>query len=724
MTPWEKAEDWLRPSRFAMILAAFVILQFPNILLGAETFFFRDFGFFGYPLAAYHRDSFWQGELPFWNPYNNAGLPFLAQWNTMVLYPGSFIYLFLPMPWGLNLFCLAHQFLAGLGMYFLGRSSAKSNLAGAIAAMAFAFSGLILSSLKWPNNIAAFALMPWVVWKCLQALENPKPARVILAGILGAVQMLSGAPEVILLTWTVIGVLGLAESIRQKRALPFLSLVAIIALVSALAAPQLFPFLDLLKSSQRSTTFAGSDWPMPIWGWLNFLQPLYRTFASYHGVPAQPNQYWISTYYVPLAAVAFAILALRRPGRPRLLAALALIGVLLALGEPGKVYALVRDIFPPIGFMRFPIKFVVLPVFLLAWLSAYGVQALREMEPQKYQKAAGWLVLPWSLIYLLAPNPGEFRSFGMLPFIFLGAFVVILTLFGKSLRPVQTLSLLLSVIWADAKFHSPQQNPSAPKWVFDQNILEFAEPPRAGQGRAMLGAEAALKMDHLMFDTPEKDIVATRLSLFCNANLIDRIPKIDGFFSLYLREPQQLIDLIYANTNRSFPGLEKLLQVSHRTAPGKTTEWTTNNVSDYPWISAGQSIVYTNTPQIIREITADNFDPASTLYLPIEASVSPVTNRVFIESASWTPNRISFIATGNSQPAWVFISQSFHHGWRAMTPESRPMIERANHGFMAVLVRQGGGPIELRYVAPGYLAGMALAMAGLAAIGILLRKRA
>src|SRR4051812_10582130 len=201
----------LSPRRFALLLAAFVLIQFPDVVLGLNTFFFRDYGFFGYPLAAYNRDSFWRGEIPLWNPYNNAGLPFLAQWNTMVLYPGSLIYLLLPLPWSLGIFCLAHQFLAGLGMYFLGRHSSKSNLAGAIAGVAFAFSGLLLSSLKWPNNIAAFGLMPWVVLTCICRRSMG------VAALVGAAQMLSGAPEVILLTWVTVGVVTVSEAIAQKQ---------------------------------------------------------------------------------------------------------------------------------------------------------------------------------------------------------------------------------------------------------------------------------------------------------------------------------------------------------------------------------------------------------------------------------------------------------------------------------------------------------------------------
>lgn len=746
MSHWERAERWLSPARFALILALLVAIQFPGVLAGFETFFFRDFGFFGYPLAAYHRDSFWQGEIPFWNPYNNAGLPFLGQWNTMVLYPGSFIYLLLPMPWGLNVFCLAHQYLAGLGMFHLARATTKSNFGGTIAGIAFAFSGLIFSSLKWPNNIAAFGLMPWVVLACLRTFESPGNARIALAALVGAIQMLTGAPEVIILTWVVIGTLAFAEAFRAKnsdlnsnlnlspktgsfRLTPLLTMAGIVVLVSLLSAAQILPFLDLLKLSQRTEKFGGSDWPMPIWGWINFLLPLYKTFPSYHGVPAQPNQYWISTYYVALGALALGLLSLVQRGRPLLLASLALLGGALALGEPGHVYAIARDVFPPIGFMRFPIKFVVLPVFLLAWMSAYGVESLRTTKLRVFGIWAAILI--FGCLFQLHKFPDRiqlgtydariwFNTYWRVAFLI--GFAVLISIFLSGRRTAFAISSLIAVLWLDAHFHAPQQNPAAPNWVFDRGLLELKNRPHPGEGRAALSAEAALKMDHLQFDKPEEDIGATRLALFCNANLIDRIPKIDGFFALYLRESQQLIDLIYANTNRNFPGLEKALAVSHRTAPGKTREWMDDD-QNLPWISGGQVAAITNTAEIVRRIADPQFDPASLLYLPTNAPATIGAGRVKISDLIWTPHRVRFTA-GATQPAWVFISQAFHHGWSAAV-NGRPVeIQRSNHAFQAIAIPANGANLELTYREPRFGLGVALSLIGLLFTAGLLFKRA
>src|SRR5688500_3512806 len=130
--------EWLCTRRFALVLGFIIAAAFPQILLGTQSFVFRDFGLFGYPIAHYHRECFWRGELPFWNPLNNCGIPFLAQWNTLTLYPLSLIYLLLPMPWSLNLFCLIHLYLAGIGMFCLTSRWTNCRAGAAVAGMAFA----------------------------------------------------------------------------------------------------------------------------------------------------------------------------------------------------------------------------------------------------------------------------------------------------------------------------------------------------------------------------------------------------------------------------------------------------------------------------------------------------------------------------------------------------------------------------------------------------------
>lgn len=100
----ESLDSWFTAGRFALLLACVFIVSFPDVLFGVRTFVIRDFGFFGYPLAHYHKEAFWRGEIPLWNPLSYCGLPFLAEWNTLVCYPLSLIYLLLPLTWSLPFF--------------------------------------------------------------------------------------------------------------------------------------------------------------------------------------------------------------------------------------------------------------------------------------------------------------------------------------------------------------------------------------------------------------------------------------------------------------------------------------------------------------------------------------------------------------------------------------------------------------------------------------------
>jgi hypothetical protein len=138
--PCKKLSDaWFKPVWFAMILAGLIVAFFPDLLLGGKSPVFRDFGIFTYPNALFQRESFWHGEIPLWNPLNNCGIPFLAQWNTTALYPPSLVYLLLPVAQGLDLFLLLHLFWAGLGMYFLASRWTGNRLAATVAGAAFTF---------------------------------------------------------------------------------------------------------------------------------------------------------------------------------------------------------------------------------------------------------------------------------------------------------------------------------------------------------------------------------------------------------------------------------------------------------------------------------------------------------------------------------------------------------------------------------------------------------
>jgi hypothetical protein len=242
------------PRRFALLLAVLIGASFAGVLFGGTTFIVRDFGLFSFPAAFFQRECFWRGEWPLWNPYSLCGVPFLAQWNTLVLYPLSLIYLLLPLCWSLPFFCLVHLFWAGLGMYFLTRAWTRNNLAAAVAGIIFAFNGLSLNFLMWPSHIATFSWLPWILW--LAPLGWREGGRkIIYATVATALQMLAGGPETIALTWLMLSLLVCGDWITRQgpRGLIAFRFFALVLLVTLICAAQLLPFLELLTQSQRDS---------------------------------------------------------------------------------------------------------------------------------------------------------------------------------------------------------------------------------------------------------------------------------------------------------------------------------------------------------------------------------------------------------------------------------------------------------------------------------------
>ena len=81
--------------------------------------------------------------------------------------------------------------------------------------------------------------------------------------------------------------------------------------------------------------------------------------------------------------MALAIFAcwLVRDARVRLLGGLVLLSVIISLGDQGFLYALLRKCFPILGFIRYPIKFVVLAIVTIPLLAAFAIQKPAERRP-------------------------------------------------------------------------------------------------------------------------------------------------------------------------------------------------------------------------------------------------------------------------------------------------------------------------------------------------------
>lgn len=720
----QKDNTWITSRRFALLLGVLALITWPGILLGRQCFVFRDFGYFSLPLAWHLKESLWRMELPLWNSLSNCGQPFLAQWNTQVLYPPTLFYILLPLPWSLDVFCFLHLFLGGLGMFFLARHWTQNSFGAALAGVVFAFSGLALNSLLWPSIISALGWMPWVVWLTKRAWQEGGRMIVISAAV-GALQMLSGGVEVVMVTWALLGAVALADLISgsSPRAKILLRLGIVVILISGLSAAQLLPFFDFLKHSERQGNYFAADSPMPATGWVNFLVPLFHCQEA-QGIFFQNGQYWLLSYYTGIITVALAGLAIWRNPRPLvfLLGALTIFCIVLAMGNATPLYHWLCLHVSFIGLMRFPIKFVLLPIFALPLMAAY---ALAERKPEA-QKAA-WFCNPWLLLWLIVVAlisfclVWEFRlqppdntraavlTSGLVHVIFFTAIIIGLFLTERTTRSnlrrlLQVLVLLL--IWLDLN-RMPQPSTVNPA-VFQPNMSRPTPPAQFGSSRALIPADALNTLTFAAQPDAAQDFLTHRFGMFSDCNLLDDIPKCDGFFPLNLRE-HVLLNGDLSPPMQDFLGASEILVVR-----SSVLDWAARSTY-MPLLTGGQKPLFADDATTLLHIGGTNFNPRTEVYLPLEAS-DPLTTTntavVKISPGRFSANEIDAHVEA-SGPAMLVVAQSYYHNWRAYVDGEATPLWRANYAFQALKIPAGPHQVRLVYVDWHFRFGLILSLATL-----------
>jgi hypothetical protein len=707
--------EWFTANRFAALLGGLIAAHFAAILCGFQTFFLRDFGYFSYPLAQYHRECFWRGELPLWSPFNSCGMPFLAQWNTLTLYPPSLIYLLLPLPWSLNLFCLLHLFAGGMGMYFLAHRWSGNRFAACVAATLFVFSAFTLNCVMWPNNIAALGLMPWVILLVQRGWQRGG-RQLLIGSLVGALQMLAGAPEMILLTWFTVAGIFVVDLIHgdtpRTRALVRSGIIGL--LIAGIAAIQLLPFFELMRASDRSQNFATASWSMPAWGWANFFVPLFHSYAAPIGTYFQPGQDWIASYYTGVVGVVLAGVALCAVRKPRVwfLAALVFLGVALAFGDNRFLYPALKRVFPQLNFMRYPVKFLILVNFALPLLAAFAVAAILETKSRAHFRtlliasgAAAIIIagIVWSAHAHPArsENPQFTQWNGLVRIVVLASVTSLLMGFTRASRDrmIRIMAgLVLLALALDGITHSPKATPSLPAGVLQPGLVKLDPAPGLHGNRAMLIRPAHDEVYATMISDPLKDFVLHRQALFGNCNLIDGVPTPDGFFSLYIKESRQLWShLWFRQTNYAVSPLLDFLSVAHVNAE-TIFDWT-NRPSALPIATIGQAPVFAEASATLESLLSPAFDPARTVYLPANAKAlvrATQTIEAKILSAKFTAHRIQLKVDAAADTVLV-LAQSFYGPWRASMDKQPVPILRANHAFQAVPISAGTHDIVFEY---------------------------
>jgi hypothetical protein len=368
--------------------------------------------------------------------------------------------------------------------------------------------------------------------------------------------------------------------------------------------------------------------------------------------------------------------------------------------------------------MTYPIKYVIFVTLLAPLLAALALthqQNLRSEEKSAFQMRlvlvgtillgliagilfwAGHFPFPTDDVHATLRN-GLSRAFFLL---LTGALLLVLMRATKPELRRTTLLILVLVAWLDVLEHEPPQNPTVPPGIYESNLarikLAMNPQPELGGSRAMITTKGSMDFIHFALGDPKNNFLVKRLGFCGNANLLDAVPKVDGFFSLTPREGDDLNSLLYGATNE-FPRLEDFMGVSQITAPDVFFRWRARKTF-LPLVTAGQQPVFMDNTNTMHALFQSNFDGSKTVFLspetkPLVTATNQTNARVL--NSKFTTQRVD-IEVEASEPSLVVVAQTWYHNWRVYVDGRPAPLLRANHAFQAVQVPAGRHSIRLAY---------------------------
>ncbi|MDE2853853.1 MAG: YfhO family protein [Chloroflexota bacterium] len=335
--------------------------------------------------GGYQYERLSRGEIPLWNPYNNGGLPFIADSQAAVFYPPRWITIGLSAlagGWSYNALQLemtAHVLLYTLLMYaFLRRLTLHqelSHLAALAASLIVGYGGFTAG--YPPLQLALLEAAVWLPLTLLgigEAARNRRlaPRFLALAGFALGLSWLAGHPQT---SWfaSCLAAAYLAYRCFSRRmgwraftgALVMLALVAI-----GTTSVTLLPGIEyLLHTTREGLGFAAKGNGFP-----------FRDIAQFL-FPGSVSQW--SPLYLGLPALFLVAVALfRRARESRFWLAVAIVALLHSLGENSAFYYASYNLMPGLRFFRGQERAAFLAANSLAILAGLGIIACANWANQ------------------------------------------------------------------------------------------------------------------------------------------------------------------------------------------------------------------------------------------------------------------------------------------------------------------------------------------------------
>jgi hypothetical protein len=389
------------PLAGAVLLALLPFREF----LGSGVPSGRDLLFYFFPLKAHLAEAVTRGEMPWVDRFRWGGSPLLGAPSAAPFDPANVLFIVLPLGAAMKAWILLHMAVALAGFAAFARRLGLERAPAAVAGLVFALAGTTVSLAAFPAALSALSVLPWFAAFVFDLVRAPGRRATAAVAATSALVLLASAPEFVFLSICVaVAVFFSArrEGGAWRQDARTMSLLAGSALLAAgLGAIALLPGAATAARSVRSPA-GGMDPRAAAVKQLGLprlpdllLDGAVADWTVVAAAPRVPEYPYLPSLTPGRVAWALVLAALLRR-RPGLIApaGLALFGTLLALGDSTPVLGLVARVLPPLRWIRYPEKYVILAGFGLAWLAALGISRVATaLSPRAWKIALPLLAL-------------------------------------------------------------------------------------------------------------------------------------------------------------------------------------------------------------------------------------------------------------------------------------------------------------------------------------------
>lgn len=683
-----------------------------------------------YTFGAYQYARWTAGEIPLWNPYNNGGLPFIADTQAAVFYPPRLLTIALAHLSGtgwtyhaLELEMMAHVLFYTITFYALVRrltlGMTGTQPAALVGALVAGYGGYLTG---YPP--LQLALLEAGVWFPLAALGLTEAARaktgwrwVIFAGWALGMSWMAGHPQTSYFL-TLLLVAFWAERLRSagRHWRAWLWGTALMGAVSVgVVAVTLLPGIEyLIETSRAGFGFEAKDGGFPYRDVLQLIIP--HVFSLF------------SPLYVGVIGLGLAVMGVA--GRVKgfgFWLGVALVALAFSVGGDGALYHALYNTLPGLRFFRgqeraaflFANSMAILAAFGMVWLSA-------RMGSDPYRALwRGWAIFAGGLIVLAvgAAAAWQVRPDSLAPLADALAFSAVFAVGAAVIIPLSAnqsgwrwaLVGLVALELVSANIDRPSNfDPVPPSEQVQMNplvepVLADIDQPFRVDGARVLGG---------------------------NYGSAYGIMDIQGISPLFLTGPQEIIEFGLPDERAwelfsvryVWSDWEALPVPWELVAEGSDERGDVRLfrlVAQRPFAHLTYEFVQVESDEEARALLADpTFDPRRTVILHADPGITLPDSAPEVFGTTITeyaPESVTVISDSPTSGI-LTLAQVDYPGWHATIDGEPTPILRAYGGLAAVAVPAGAHTVEWTYDPPTYRVGALVSLVtwlGLAGLGVL-----